>query len=149
MKLSDSDRATGLLYLILAVCFVVPAIGYGFGSVRRLGAGVFPLVVGLLLALVGLLLVIRSLCGHKGAAVAEMNLRTPAYIVAALVFAAATLRVGGIAVAVPGAVLISSRASRDFPIPHALGLAALLTVFVWLVFVVGFSVRLPFLAGVL
>src|SRR5690606_41232441 len=72
-----------------------------------------PPYTALFRSLVGLLLVIRSFRGHKGSAIAEMNLRTPAYIVAALLFAAATLRIGGIAVAVPGAVLISSRRSEE------------------------------------
>lgn len=149
MKALQTDLAAGLLYIVLAFAFIIPATGYGFGSPQRLGAGVFPLFIGLLLACVGLGLVIRSLRGGGGSVIGAIDFRTVACIVAALLFAAATLRHGGIAIAVPGAVLIASRAARDFPILHALGLSVLLTGFVWLVFVIGFSVRLPLLAGVL
>lgn len=149
MKSIDADFAAGLLFLVIAAAFGITATSYGFGSVQRLGAGVFPLVVSLLLAPVGLALVVNALRGRIGEAMAPLDLRALFSILAALLFAAATLRHVGLVVAVPGAVLIASRASRELTIMKALGVAAFLTVFVWAVFVLGFSVRLPLLAGVL
>ncbi|SDN41462.1 tripartite tricarboxylate transporter TctB family protein [Ensifer sp. YR511] len=149
MKSIDSDFAAGLLFLVIAAAFGITATTYGFGSVQRLGAGVFPLAVSCLLGPVGLVLVIKALRGRIGEAIAPIDLRALVSILAALLFAAATLRHAGIVVAVPGAVLIASRASRDLTVVQALGISAFLTIFVWAVFVLGFSVRLPLLAGVL
>ena len=61
MKMIDPNLAAGLTVLGIAAAFAIPALGYGMGSGLRLGAGVFPLVVSLLLTAVGAALVVAAL----------------------------------------------------------------------------------------
>ena len=148
MKSIDSNLAAGLTYLGIAAAFAIPALDYGMGSGLRLGAGVFPFVVSLLLAAVGAALVVAALRspdrGEARVPVLPFDVRAMVCVMAALVFGAWTLRRFGIVVAVPGAILISSLASKEISWRGAALLAVFLTAFVWVVFVGGLGVRLPF-----
>lgn len=146
MKAIHADRASGIAFLAVAVFFAVPAFGYGMGTLTRFGAGVFPLVVSVLLGLVGLALIARSFAAG-GDVVLPFDLRAVAFIVAGMLFGAVSLGRFGLVVAVPGAVILASFASRE---KHLLGVivsAVVLTLFAWLIFVVGLGVRLPLIAG--
>ena len=147
MKSADADRASGLTFLAVAILFAVPAASYGLGSLTRFGAGVFPLVVAGLLACVGIALVVRSIGKTDGDKVLPFDLRAVAAIVAGLLFGAFCLRRFGLLVAVPGAVILASFASRELRPVGTLVAAVVLTLFIWLVFVVGLGIRLPLIAG--
>ncbi len=99
MKTIDSNLAAGLVFLLIAAAFAIPALGYGMGSRLRLGAGVFPLIVSLLLAAVGMALVVAALRareqGHARIPVLPFDLRAMVCEMAALVF------VGGLGVRLP------------------------------------------------
>jgi hypothetical protein len=146
MKAIQVDLASGIAFLAVAVFFAIPTFGYGMGTLTRFGAGVFPFVVSILLGLVGLALVVRSFA-TGGGAMLPFDLRAVCFIVAGMLFGAIALGRFGLVIAVPGAVILASFASRE---KHMLGVivsAAVLTLFAWLVFVVGLGVRLPLIAG--
>ena len=50
------DHAGGVLLLALGVAVAIAGAGYGPGSLRQMGSGFFPTVLGVLLALIGLAL---------------------------------------------------------------------------------------------
>lgn len=146
MKSVETDRASGAVFVVLAGLFAAPAIDYGLGTFARLGAGVFPLAVSILLGLVGMALILRSFAG-EGDKVLPFDLRAMAFIVAGMLFGAFGLNRFGLVVAVPGAVILASFASRERRPVGVLIAAAVLTLFAWLVFLVGLGVRLPLVAG--
>ena len=146
MKSVETDLASGAVFVVLAGLFAVPAFSYGMGSFARLGAGVFPLAVSILLGLVGVALILRSFAG-QGDKVLPFDLRAMMFIVAGMLFGAFGLNRFGLVVAVPGAVMLASFASRERRPVGVLVAAAVLTLFAWLVFVVGLGVRLPLVAG--
>ncbi|MFT3805280.1 MAG: tripartite tricarboxylate transporter TctB family protein [Burkholderiaceae bacterium] len=146
MKAIHADRASGIAFLAVAIFFAIPTFGYGMGTLLRFGAGVFPLVVSVLLGVVGLALIVRSFA-VSGDVVLPFDLRAVAFIVAGMLFGAVALGRFGLVVAVPGSVILASFASRE---KHPLGVivsAAVLTLFAWLIFVVGLGVRLPLIGG--
>ncbi|MEQ9811836.1 MAG: tripartite tricarboxylate transporter TctB family protein [Azospirillaceae bacterium] len=53
-RLGSIDALIGLLFIALALVFLVPALTYGFGTMQRIGPGFFPGVVAILLAIVGI-----------------------------------------------------------------------------------------------
>ncbi|WP_018431314.1 tripartite tricarboxylate transporter TctB family protein [Hoeflea sp. 108] len=146
MKSVETDRASGAVFVALAGLFAVPAFSYGMGSFARLGAGVFPLAVSILLGLVGVALILRSFAG-EGDKVLPFDLRAMVFIVAGMLFGAFGLNRFGLVVAVPGAVILASFASRERRPVGVLVAAAVLTLIAWLVFVAGLGVRLPLVAG--
>ncbi|EYD78393.1 Tricarboxylate transport protein TctB [Rubellimicrobium mesophilum DSM 19309] len=157
MKQIDTDFASGIVFLAISAPFGILAAGYGFGTPLRLGAGVFPLAAAILLALVGASLIVQSLRASRdrhplavgGLTFHRSDARSLVFIALALVFAALTLHRLGLGIAVPGAVLIASLASRELRPLQALILAAALTAFTYTIFVAGLGVRLPLILGVL
>jgi hypothetical protein len=47
------DHVGGALLLVTGVAVVVAGVGYGVGTLRQMGSGFFPVVLGVLLALIG------------------------------------------------------------------------------------------------
>ena len=50
------DHVGGALLLALGVAVAIAGVGYGLGSLRQMGSGFFPTMLGVLLALIGLAL---------------------------------------------------------------------------------------------
>lgn len=160
MKQIDADFVSGLVFLAISVAFGILAAGYGFGTALRLGAGVFPLAVSVLLAIIGIALVLQSMQSARSSSLTDAprkdgqpilasDIRSLLFIALSLLFGAWTLRRFGLAIAVPGTVLIASLASREFRLIPALILALALTAFTYTIFVAGIGVRLPLIAGLL
>ena len=118
MRSVEPDRPSGAVFVVLAGLFAVPAFSYGMGSFARLGAGVFPLAVSILLGLVGVALILRSFAG-EGDKVLPFDLRAMAFIVAGMLFGAFGLNRFGLVVAVPGGA--GTRHLVDTDILAALG----------------------------
>ena len=58
---SQKDFFSGLLYLIIGGGFAIGAFNYTIGDSARMGPGYFPLLVGILLAILGAIIVVKSL----------------------------------------------------------------------------------------
>ncbi|EHK78003.1 Tricarboxylate transport protein TctB [Sinorhizobium meliloti CCNWSX0020] len=149
MKSADADRASGYAFLAVALLFGIPAFGFGLGSFTRFGAGVFPLVISSILAIVGATLVLHSVMrsGEAANKILAFDFRAMTAVVGGMLFGAFCLRRFGLVVAVPGAVILASLASRELRPKGTLIAAAVLTLFAWLVFVVGLGIRLPLIVG--
>nr|MDP2189919.1 tripartite tricarboxylate transporter TctB family protein [Rhodoferax sp.] len=58
---SQKDFFAGLMFLAVGVAFAWGATTYNVGSAARMGPGYFPLLLGILLALIGALLTFKAL----------------------------------------------------------------------------------------
>jgi hypothetical protein len=58
---NQRDFFSGLLFMFLGVAFAWSASTYAIGTARRMGPGYFPLLLGALLALLGVVLVFKAL----------------------------------------------------------------------------------------
>jgi hypothetical protein len=58
---SQKDFFSGLLFMVVGVGFALGATSYKIGDASRMGPGYFPLMLGILLAVVGLLVMFLSL----------------------------------------------------------------------------------------
>ena len=68
------DHAGGALLVVTGVAVVVAGVGYGTGTLRQMGSGFYPVVLGVLLALIGVVLLAtatRAPDAHLAAAPAE------------------------------------------------------------------------------
>ncbi len=143
MKRMSADRTSGIAFLAVAVCFGIPSFSYGLGSTLRFGAGMFPLVISGLLAIVGATMVLGSSAPASAEAVKSFDLRAMAAIMAGLIVGAIMLQQFGLLIAVPSTVIVASFASRELRPIGVLAAAAVLTLFVWLVFVAGLHLPIP------
>ena len=58
---SQKDFFAGLLYVVIGGGFAIGATNYTVGNAARMGPGYFPLLVGILLAILGAIIVVKSL----------------------------------------------------------------------------------------
>ena len=57
---SQKDFFAGLMYLVVGLAFAIAAIDYNVGTAARMGPGYFPLILGVLLALIGLVISLKA-----------------------------------------------------------------------------------------
>jgi hypothetical protein len=55
------DFVAGIMFVTIGIAFAIGATRYSFGTAGRMGPGYFPLVLGLLLAFLGSIVVVKAL----------------------------------------------------------------------------------------
>jgi Tripartite tricarboxylate transporter TctB family len=142
---SQRDFFSGLMFIIVGVVFAVGATHYPMGGSAKPGAGYFPLILSVLLAVLGAVVLFKSLTieTEGGDPIGAMAWRPLIVIVAAIAVFGATINSLGLFLAVPILILISSLAGDEF---KWLGVAincVALTLFSWLIFVYGLKLTIP------
>lgn len=150
---SQVDFYSGLLFIVLGVAFAWGATNYNIGNAARMGPGYFPLLLGIAMALIGVLvtfnsLVIESIGGDKIGAWAWRPLIfiIGANFVFGLLLAgmrSISLPAFGLIVAIYALTFIASMAQADWKFVRTLVLATSLAVGSYLVFVVALSLQFP------
>ena len=139
MNKMTKDHVGGALLLVVGVAVVVAGRGYGMGTLRQMGSGFFPVLLGALLTLIGVALLFsagRVPGSDADEAPAEMaHLAGPVVqwrgwlciVGAALAFVLLGEH-GGLVPASFASVFIAAMGDRGNSVRAAAGLAALLTV---------------------
>lgn len=150
---SQKDFWAGVLYVIVGAGFALGAPSYRIGTAARMGPGYFPLLVGILLALLGLVIVLRALVIQTpdGNPVGPWAWRPLVFIILAnflfgiLLGGVPSLGIPpmGLIVAIVVLTLVSALAGREFRLLEVALLAVILAVGSWLVFVWGLNLQLP------
>jgi len=114
---------------------------YDFGDLNRMGPGYFPVVLGLLLAGLGVLIALPAFFRRgEGVTVAW---KTFGLVMASLVVFAFTLKLLGLVLASALAVLVASLADNAPGWKWRLATAAGIALVTWVVFKLGLSMVLP------
>ena len=146
MKLkSQRDFWSGLLFVLVGLAFAWAATAYDFGSSAEPGPGLFPFGLGLLLAVLGGLVLFKSLAieSEAGDPIVHIAWRPLLLITAGICFFAYGLPRLGLVCTVPVLVLVVTVAAGQFRWRGALLSAALLTFASWALLVWGLSLALP------
>ncbi|MFL5002876.1 MAG: tripartite tricarboxylate transporter TctB family protein, partial [Xanthobacteraceae bacterium] len=64
---ASKDFWAGIMFLSFAAVAVLAARGYSMGTAGRMGPGYFPMALGLVLGLLGLVIIARSVVAGNGA----------------------------------------------------------------------------------
>ena len=161
---SERDFWSGLMFVVVGVVFAVGATNYSMGPAcppadpcsadlwARLsqlsahpGAGYFPLGLALLLALLGSVVLFKSLTieSEGGDKVGAFAWRPLSFIVIAIAVFGAMLEPLGLALTIPVLVAISSLAGDEFHWKGVVANAVVLTIGSWLIFVWGLKLTIP------
>lgn len=142
---SQKDFWSGLMFIVAGVGFAWGATNYSFGSAARPGPGYFPFGLGALLALLGVLVLLKALTvsTEDGDPVGAIAWRPMALIVAGVVVFGFALPKLGMVASLPLLVLIASYAGDEFHIGEVLINSVLLTVFSWAIFIWGLNLTIP------
>ena len=158
---SQKDFFSGLLFMTVGGAFAYGATTYQVGTAARMGPGYFPLLLGVILALMGAVIAVRSFIAgtpdgdHIGAIAWKPLLLVLGANVAfgALMIGVPSLGIPqfGLVVAIFAQVGIASLAAERFVLTEVLVLAAILAVGSYAAFVVLLGLQFPvwpsFIAG--
>ena len=140
---SFADILAGAIFIAIGVAFVVGSLGYELGTLLRMGPGYFPLVTGGVLAVLGLIILVKGLVAGEVIEFGRIPWRSVILIVAAILFFGLTVRGLGFVPSVAVTALLTALASYRIRLVTAVAVAAGLTVLSVLIFVVGLQLRLP------
>jgi Tripartite tricarboxylate transporter TctB family len=138
------DLLAGAIFVGFGLAFAVTASTYEVGSTLRMGPGYFPLVLGGLLVLLGILIAVKGFVAGEGGEVGPVPWKAAALLVIALVFFGATVRGLGLVPSLLVTVFLSAMAGRHARVIPAVVTSVALTALSVLIFVVALQLRLPY-----
>lgn len=134
--------------MAFGIAFAVASLDYGLGSFQEMGAGMFPFLLGVLLAALGAAIVVSGLRGgEQTPGLSRLPWRGIAFVTAALVWFAVAVPLLGFLPATAGTVLLSCLASPTTSVVRALGATAGVTVACYVIFVVLLRLPMPLVGG--
>ena len=133
---SPKDFWSGLFFIAVAAGFIGLSHQYGTGTMHRMGPGLFPILVSVLLAGLGLIIAARAFV-IDGPPVPRFHARPIIVSLIAIALFGVALAHFGLIAAVAAVVLVGALASRESRPLETAGLVVVLilfsaTVFVWL-----------------
>jgi len=147
------DFNAGVLFLLIAAFFAVYSTDYSLGTATRMGPGYFPMLLGCALALIGIAVAAQALTGEHqtGGRIGSWAWKPLLCIVGASGLFALCLsgvpQIGlpvlGMGIGVYMLVIVASIAASRFDWPSVLGLATVLAVGSWLVFIKALGLLIP------
>lgn len=137
-----ADIVGGAVLIVVGLGFSGYAyMNYDIGSVRRMGPGMFPTAMGIILALLGLMQAVPAF--FRTGRMPEIRIWSPLFVLSGVAGFAAMIRPFGLLPAIVVLVLISSCAELKIR-PLSLFLLTLsLCLMSWLIFSVALGVSLP------
>jgi Tripartite tricarboxylate transporter TctB family len=145
------DILAGAIFIGFGLAFALGALAYDIGSLTNMGPGYVPLVLGLILAGLGGLIILKGFIAVEGEPIGPVDWRAVVLITASLLFFGITVRGLGVIGALFGTTLLASLARSATSWREALVIAAGLTVLSVLIFIVALQLRLdligPWIGG--
>ncbi|HNR81869.1 tripartite tricarboxylate transporter TctB family protein [Ottowia sp.] len=150
---SQRDFFAGLLYVVIGGAFAIGANNYTIGNAARMGPGYFPLLVGILLAILGAIIVVKSLVVETpdGDPIGPWAWKPLIYIILAnflfglLLGGVPSLGIPslGVMVGILVLTLVAAKAGPEFKLKEVIILAIVLAAGSWLVFIWGLNLQMP------
>ncbi|HEV3362723.1 MAG TPA: tripartite tricarboxylate transporter TctB family protein [Acidimicrobiia bacterium] len=145
MRLPIRDLLAGAIFAGFGLAFAVGAASYQMGTALSMGPGYFPLLVGGLLVLFGVLIVAKGFIAGEWEPIGKVPWKAVALLTGAVVFFGVTVRGLGIVPSLFVAALLSGLAGERPGIVLPTLIAFGLTLLSVLIFVVALQLRLPLL----
>ena len=139
---APKDFWSGVMFCGFAMVGILAARGYSLGSAGKMGPGYFPLLLGGVLAILGAVLIGRSLV-LDGEPLPHMQMLPLAVLALAVCLFGVLIEPFGLLVALAVLTLVSAWAGPQFRWNEAVALAVALTVFSVGIFVYALGLPLP------
>ncbi|MDD0811863.1 tripartite tricarboxylate transporter TctB family protein [Curvibacter sp. RS43] len=150
---SQKDFFSGLMFMVVGIAFAWGATTYSVGSGARMGPGYFPLMLGILLALIGSVITFKALVveTESGDKIGKWAWK-PLFFILAANFLFGILLGGlpsfgipamGMILGIFALVIIASLAGNEFNLKGVLVLSVILAVGSYLAFVVLLKLQFP------
>jgi Tripartite tricarboxylate transporter TctB family len=142
---SQRDFVSGLMFIVVGVIFAVGATNYSMGSSAKPGAGYFPLILSVIMAILGAIVLFKSLTieTEGGDPIGDIAWRPLLVIVASIaVFGLALPRLG-MFVTIPLLIIMVSFAGDEFSWKGVIATSVVLTIGSWVIFIWGLGLTIP------
>ena len=139
---APKDFWSGVMFCGFAMVGILAALGYSLGTAGKMGPGYFPLLLGGVLAILGAVLIGRSLA-LDGEPLPHMQMLPLAVLALAVCLFGVLIEPFGLLVALAVLTLVSAWAGPQFRWNEAVALAVALTVFSVGIFVYALGLPLP------
>ena len=142
---SEKDFWSGLMFVAVGVAFAWGATIYNFGSSARPGPGYFPFGLGVLMAIMGSMILFKSLSVNVkgGDKIGPWAWKPLGMITLTVASFGWTLPHVGMFVALPILVVVAALAGDEFHWKDALINAVILTIGSWVIFIWGLKLTIP------
>jgi hypothetical protein len=142
---SQKDFWSGLMFVATGLGFAAGATNYSFGTSARPGPGYFPFGLGVLLAILGALVLFKSLTieSEGGDPVGAIPWRPLGLITLSVVVFGLALPKLGMVISLPILIMIASLAGDEFKFKEVLINIVVLTVGSWAIFIKGLNLVIP------
>ena len=150
---SQKDFFSGLMFIVIGVAFAWGATTYNVGEGARMGPGYFPLMLGIVLALIGAVVLFTSLVVEVegGDKIGRWAWRPLLFIIGAnllfgiLLAGLPSIKLPGMGLiaAIYGLVIVSSMADGHFHIRDVLILSTVLAVGSYIAFILILKLQIP------
>ena len=143
---SPKDFWAGLFFIAVALGFILLAQEYRMGTMHRMGPALFPTLVGLVLAGLGLIIALRAFA-VDGPPLPQFHARPLLVGLAAIALFGIVLSHAGLVAAVAALVAVGAAASRESRPLEVAGLIVVLIAFAVVVFVWLLGLPIPLWPG--
>ncbi len=143
-RTNSKDFWAGAMFLAVGLFALIwSATYYRLGTIGRIGPGLFPTVLGAVLAILGAVILIRSLASSSDPEpVPPLHIR-PLFLLLAVVAYGYLMEPLGLVIATAVLTVLSALCGHEFKWKEVTLLIAVLTIFSVLVFVKGLSLPFP------
>lgn len=142
---SQKDFWSGLMFVVTGLGFAAGATNYNFGTSARPGPGYFPFGLGILLAILGALILFKSLSveSEGGDPIGKIGWKPLGLIVLSVVLFGLALPRLGMIISLPLLIFVASLAGDEFKLKEVLLNMVILTVGSWAIFIKGLNLVIP------
>lgn len=133
---------SGLIFVAFGAAFAVGALGYPLGNTVRMGPGFFPVLLGVLLAVLGVVILVRP-SEAEDEPLTQPSWRGMAFLLGGLLLFGLTIRGLGLIPSIFLTSLLAAFASRETRPLTAVGIAVTLTAISVAVFVLALQLTVP------
>ncbi|MEX0695426.1 MAG: tripartite tricarboxylate transporter TctB family protein [Rhodospirillales bacterium] len=137
----SKDFIGGTLLVLIGLAFALDALQYGIGTALRMGAGFFPLALGLVIVLLGTIFAVSGL--RRSERIDPVAWRSVAAVTTSLCSFALLVDIAGLIPALASAVMLAALGDKSNNPRAIVGLVAFCCVLAWLIFVVGLGSPAP------
>lgn len=124
--MKNQQLIRGLALIAISLCFGVPATTYQVGNFSRAGPGLFPLLVSCILALIGVVMVVRAWFENSGPV--TFNFKNLLIVLASLIGFVVIAEHFKVIAALVYLVFVSTLAGTDYSVLRNLKICAALIV---------------------
>jgi hypothetical protein len=145
LKIKDKkDFASGLMFIAFGAFFAILARGYQMGTAAKMGSGYFPFWLGVLLALIGALVLFKSLSAkNEEHELGKWDWKTIMWVTGSVVLFAVILQYIGLILSIIVLVFFSALASHEFNWKQTIVTASIVLGISYGAFIWGLKLQFP------